>query len=359
LKRTSTYRRFIFPFLSRIDAEEAHQRVLSSLVFAQRRSLGRAILRLLAGKIPATAVHLFGLNFPNILGVAAGFDKDVHMAPGLAMLGFGHIEVGTITPRPQAGNPKPRIYRLPKDEALINRMGFPNDGVKAVVSRLRAMNQVERPYVLGVSLGKQKNTALENAAADYASILEEVFPYADYLAINVSSPNTPELRKLQGSNYLGQLLDSLMAVNRVLSTKHGQAKRPLLIKISPDLSWPEVDDIVQTAIDKHVDGVIAANTTIERNGLKDANQAQAGGLSGPPLALRSTQIIRHISKQTNGRLPIIGVGGIRTAADVQAKVDAGASLVQLYTALVYEGPRLPGRILRELSNNGNVVNRQT
>jgi dihydroorotate dehydrogenase len=349
LKKSGSYRRFIFPLLSRTDAELAHKRTLNSLAFAQRHSIGRAVLQILAGKIPAEARHLFGLTFPNILGVAAGFDKDVHAPAGLAMLGFGHIEIGTITPDPQEGNPRPRIFRLPQDEALINRMGFPNNGAEAAVSRLRAVNQVERPYVLGVSLGKQKNTTLENAVADYASTLTKVFPYADYVAINVSSPNTPELHKLQGSKYLGQLLGDLMAVNHTLAKEHGLSRRPLLIKISPDLTWQELDDILQAAIDNQIAGVIATNTTINRDGLKDTNQFQSGGLSGSPLTLRSTEIITHISRQTNGRLPIIGVGGIQNAADVQAKIDAGASLVQLYTALVYEGPRLPGHILRELS----------
>jgi dihydroorotate dehydrogenase len=349
LKKSSIYRRFIFPPLTRTDSEAAHQRALYSLAFAQRHTIGRAVLQLIAGKIPAEAVRLFGLIFPNILGVAAGFDKDVNTPSGLAMLGFGHIEVGTITPKPQKGNPRPRIFRLPQDEALINRMGFPNEGAETAVSRLRVLPQRERPYVLGVSLGKQKETALENAVTDYASTLTKVFPYADYVAINVSSPNTPELRKLQDRKYLGQLLSDLMTINHTLAKEHGLSKRPLLIKISPDLTWQELDDILQTAIDNQVAGVIAANTTISRDGLKDANHFQSGGLSGSPLAQRSTEIISHISRQTSGHLPVIGVGGIQTAADVQAKIDAGASLVQLYTALVYEGPRLPGRILRELS----------
>jgi len=349
LKRSSTYRRFIYPPLSRTDAEEAHQRTLYLLAIAQRHSIGRAVLRFLAGKIPSEAVHLFGLTFPNILGVAAGFDKDVYAPAGLAMLGFGHIETGTITPEPQEGNPKPRIFRLPQDDALINRMGFPNAGAEAAVSRLRLVNQVKRSYVLGVSLGKQKNTTLENAVTDYTSTLTKIFPYADYVAINVSSPNTPELRKLQGNKYLGQLLGDLMAVNHSLAKSHGLSTRPLLIKISPDLTWQELDDILQAAIDNQVAGMIATNTTINRDGLKDANQFQSGGLSGSPLTQRSTEIISHISRQTNGRLPVIGVGGIQTADDIKVKIDAGASLVQLYTALVYEGPRLPGRILRELS----------
>ena len=349
MKRSGTYQRFIYPLLSRTDAEVAHQRTIHSLALAQRHTIGRAVLQLLAGKIPTETVRLFGLTFPNILGVAAGFDKDAYAADGLGMLGFGHIEVGTVTPEPQQGNSKPRIFRLPQDKALINRMGFPNDGADATVSRLRRLNQIERPYVLGVSLGKQKSTVLENAVADYTSTLKKVFPYADYVAINVSSPNTPELRKLQGSKYLRQLLRDLSAANHTLAKEHGLSRRPLLIKISPDLTRQEIDDILQAGIDNQVAGVIATNTTVNRDGLKDANHFQTGGLSGSPLALRSTEIISYISKQVNGRLSIVGVGGIQTAADIQAKIDAGASLVQLYTALVYEGPRLPGRLLRELS----------
>jgi len=334
-----------------------HERTVWTLAHAQHWSPGRTVLRLLAGKIPQEAVHILGLSFPNILGLAAGFDKDARVVPGMALLGFGHIEVGTITPRPQEGNPKPRIFRLPKDDALVNRMGFPSSGAEAAVLRIRALSQSERHYVLGVSLGKQKETPLVDAITDYLAVLHTVFPYSDYLAVNISSPNTPELRKLQGSEYLGELLGELMSENRILAQKYGIVRRPLLIKIAPDLTWQELDDILQIALDHQIDGVIAANTTICRESLEEVNQIEQGGLSGQPLALRSTQIIDYISRHTNDRLPIIGVGGIRTAADVQAKIDAGASLVQLYTALVYEGPGLAGNILRELNQQPSVANR--
>ena len=358
MKRSGQYQRYILPLLSRVDPEAAHDRTLSALAMAQRWSAGRAILRRLAGDIPQDGVQLFGLNFPNILGVAAGFDKSVRAAPGLAELGFGHIETGTITPRPQAGNPKPRVFRLLQDEALINRMGFPNIGADAAVARLRDLAEADRQYVLGVSIGKQKDTALADAVIDYVTVLHATYIYADYLAANISSPNTPELRKLQGSRYLADLLSALMSESRMLAQKHGIAKRPLLIKIAPDLTWEELDAILQVALDHGVDGIIATNTTVGRAGLQGAKRSEAGGLSGVPLSLQSTNIIRYIAQHTDG-MPIIGVGGIRSAADAQAKIDAGASLVQLYTGLVYQGPGLAGRILRGLTKPANVANIQT
>ena len=305
------------------------------------------MLRRIAGKLPSQPVPVFGLTFPNVLGVAAGFDKDVRVPAGLALLGFGHIEVGTITPWPQAGNPQPRIFRLPEDRALINRMGFPNGGMVAATRRLRQMARSPRSHIIGVSLGKQKETPLAEAAQDYVSVMRAVFPYADYLAVNISSPNTPGLRQLQGGRYLYDLLHQLMAENRNLAFLHRCPTRPLLVKIAPDLTWPELDTILQAALDNHIAGVIATNTTIGRDGLRSPNQQETGGLSGLPLREKSTEMIAHIWRVTNGRLPIIGVGGIRTATDVQAKLDAGASLVQLYTSLIYEGPGLPGRLLRE------------
>ena len=359
MKRSGQYQRYILPLLSRVDPEAAHDLTLSALALAQRWSAGRAILRRLAGDIPQDGVQLFGLNFPNILGVAAGFDKSVRVAPGLAKLGFGHIETGTITPRPQTGNPKPRVFRLLQDEALINRMGFPNIGADAAVARLRDLAEVDRQYVLGVSIGKQKDTALADAVIDYVTVLHATYMYADYLAVNINSPNTPELRKLQGSRYLADLLSALMSESRILAQKHGIAKRPLLIKIAPDLDWGELDGILQIALDQGIDGIIATNTTVGWAGLQGANRSERGGLSGVPLSLQSTKIIRYIAQHTNGMMPIIGVGGIRSAADVQAKIDAGASLVQLYTGLVYQGPGLAGRILRSLTKSANVANLQT
>ena len=341
------YQKGIFPLLSQVDAETVHERTLSLLAWAQQSAIGRAGLRLLAGPLPMQPVELFGLHFPNVLGMAAGFDKEVRVAEGLAMLGFGHVEVGTLTPRPQLGNPRPRIFRLTADDALINRMGFPNGGVTTAVNHLK--NHQNRSFVLGVSLGKQKETPLAEATADYITVMQAVYAYADYLAVNISSPNTPGLRVLQGGNYLSHLLAGLQAENGRLAQVHGMVERPLLVKIAPDLTWPELDEILTAVQDNQISGIIATNTTTSRVGLMDTNQEEQGGLSGPPLNQRSTEIITHIQRQMNGRLPIIGVGGVKTAADVQAKLDAGASLVQLYTSLIYEGPQLPGRILRRLN----------
>ncbi|MCB8942627.1 MAG: quinone-dependent dihydroorotate dehydrogenase [Ardenticatenaceae bacterium] len=341
------YKKLVFPWLSRMEAEGVHERTLSLLAWAQQSAVGRAGLRLLAGPLPPQPVALFGLRFPHVLGMAAGFDKDVRVAAGLALLGFGHVEVGTLTPRPQMGNPHPRIFRLKADEALINRMGFPNGGVTTAVSCLQQLQN--RDFVLGVSLGKQKETPLVEAAQDYVTVMQAVYPYADYLAVNISSPNTPGLRELQGGNYLGHLLAVLRQENGRLAQAQAVWQRPLLVKIAPDLTWPELDEILTAVQDNQISGIIATNTTLSRDGLVDGNRDQPGGLSGRPLRQRSTEIIAYIQRQMNGRLPIIGVGGVQTADDVQAKLDAGASLVQLYTSLIYEGPQLPGRILRGLS----------
>lgn len=344
----SLYRTLVFPLLYRYDAETIHERTLALLSRAQASKIGRRLLQTIAGRIPQRPITLFGLTFPNLLGMAAGFDKDVRVATGLALLGFGHIEVGTLTPRPQSGNPRPRLFRLREDKALINRMGFPNEGVEAAVPRLRQLQSAGRSFVLGVSLGKQKETPLADAAEDYTAVMRAVYPYADYLAVNISSPNTPGLRQLQSGDYLGNLLSTLVAESRALAGKHGLQKRPLLVKIAPDLTHAELDEILTAVTSHEIDGLIATNTTLRRDGLESPLDGVSGGLSGRPLAKRSNEIIAYIHRQTDGRLPIIGVGGVGSAADVQAKLDAGASLVQLYTALVYEGPRLPGHILRNL-----------
>lgn len=342
------YQQVIFPLLSRLDAESVHQQTLALLAWAQT-GWRRPLLQKIAGELPQQPINLFGLTFPNILGMAAGFDKDARVVNGLADLGFGHIEVGTLTPRPQPGNPLPRIFRLKVDKALINRMGFPNGGVQAALPRLKALAEQPRQFVLGVSIGKQKETPLAEAENDYLMVLRSVFKYADYLAVNISSPNTPGLRNLQGGNYIGYLLRTLTAENEKLASRYEEEPRPLLVKIAPDLSWPELDEILTAALAANIDGLIATNTTMSREGLEDKNKDETGGLSGRPLTARSTEIIAYIHKETNGRLPIIGVGGIFTADDIRAKLDAGAALVQLYTALVYEGPRLPGNLLRALN----------
>ncbi len=342
------YKSVAFPVIKNLDAETAHERTLTLLQFAQGE-VGWPFFRLIIGAIPQQKpVEVFGLTFPNVLGMAAGFDKDVRVAEGLGILGFGHVEVGTLTPKPQKGNPRPRIFRLPEDQALINRMGFPNGGVETAVPRLQKLSQKKRNFVLGVSLGKQKETPLADAEQDYITVMQAVYPYADYLAVNISSPNTPGLRDLQGGDYLNQLLSVLVDENGRLAEEHNIKKRPLLVKIAPDLEWVELDEILTAVTDAKIDGIIATNTTIARDGLASANKNEMGGLSGRPLTEHSTEIIKYIHKQTNGNLPIIGVGGIATAADAQAKLDAGASLVQLYTALIFEGPMLPGNILRGL-----------
>lgn len=345
---TNFYAKIVFPLLRRMDAETVHEWTLRLLELAQGGA-GRPFLQKLAGNIPNKPVQVAGLVFPNPLGMAAGFDKDVRVTTGLSLLGFGHVEVGTLTPRPQVGNPRPRIFRLPEDGAIINRMGFPNGGVDAALPHLQRLAAQPRNFVLGVSLGKQKETPLAEAANDYYTVMQAVFPFADYLAVNISSPNTLGLRDLQGGDYLNQLLQTLVAKNESLAQAQGIVKRPLFIKIAPDLSWSELDEILTVVQDNQIDGIIATNTTTSREGLLAANQKESGGLSGLPLRQQSNEIIAHIFKQTNGRLPIIGVGGVRSAADVQAKLDAGASLVQLYTGLIYEGPGLPGRLLRGLA----------
>lgn len=346
---TTVYERIFFPFLKRLDAESAHDHTLSALSLAQSNPAGRAILGTIAGEIPTLPVQMGALHFPNPVGMAAGFDKDARVVEGLALLGFGHVEVGTLTPRPQPGNPRPRVFRLPPDGALINRMGFPNGGVEAAVLRLRSLAGRRRDYVLGVSLGKQKETALEDAAADYVAVMQAVYPYADYLAVNISSPNTPGLRELQGGRYLDNLLRELADENHRLAEGQGIPSRPLLVKIAPDLTPAEVDEILAALVAADIDGVIIANTTLDRTGLTDPRRSEAGGLSGRPLRERSTALIAHVHRQTGGKLPIIGVGGVSSAADVREKLDAGASVIQLYTSLAYGGPGLIGRLLRELA----------
>jgi dihydroorotate dehydrogenase len=344
------YHGIVFPILRQLDAERAHDAACAALALAQDWGLGRRILRALAGEVPSRTIHLWGLEFPNALGVAAGFDKDARVAAGLADLGFGHVEVGTLTPRPQPGNPRPRIFRLPRHKALINRMGFPNAGVQAALPRLAKAARRMRPSILGVSLGKQKATPLEEAVGDYAEVMRAVYPYADYLAINVSSPNTPGLRELQGKAYLSGLLSDLARERDGLARQLGALRRPLLVKIAPDLTDAELDQVLEAATGAGIDGVIATNTTVSRMAVDDDPLAtEEGGLSGRPLAEPSTRMIARIAQVTQGALPIVGAGGIFSATDARAKLDAGASLVQLYTGFVYEGPRLPGRIARGLA----------
>ena len=347
--KMSFYQRILFPLLQRVDAERAHDLTIRALATAQSGSAGRLLLQTIAGTVPQRQRRVFGLTFPNELGVAAGYDKNGQAVLGLSMLGFGHIEVGTVTPWAQAGNPRPRIFRLPEEAALINRMGFPNHGMARVAARLRQLKERRvsaRPFILGVSLGKQKETPLAEAAEDYVIVMRAVHAFADYLAINVSSPNTPGLRALQGRAYLEGLLERLQEENLRLGAD--TSPRPILLKVAPDLTWAEIDVVLDAATRSGIDGLIATNTTVTRPGLAPGLGDEAGGLSGVPLAERSLAVVSYICGLVGDALPVIAVGGIRCADDVRARLDVGARLVQIYTALVFEGPRLPGRILRRL-----------
>jgi dihydroorotate dehydrogenase len=290
------------------------------------------------------AREVMGLKFPNPVGLAAGFDKDARLIDELACFGFGHIEIGTLTPVAQPGNPKPRLFRLPADAALINRMGFNNGGVADAAQRLR---QRKSKVIVGGNIGKNKDTPNEHALDDYLKAFEHLHPYVDYFVVNVSSPNTPGLRDLQDKEPLTRILNALQERNRQMSVR-----RPILLKIAPDLTQSQLDDIIDIVKQTEIQGVIATNTTINRSQLRTADaeleSIGAGGLSGSPLKNRATEVIRYLYQQSGGSFVIIGVGGVYTAADVIEKLEAGASLVQLYTGFVYEGPSAVKRINKEL-----------
>src|SRR5215510_2622092 len=333
------YRSLVRPILFRLPPETAHHLALHSLPFV-KSFIGRPF------ESPMLKRNLFNLSFRNPVGLAAGFDKDGVALESLAALGFGFIEAGTVTFHAQPGNPKPRMFRLKEDQALINRAGFNNAGAAAFVERV----EHHRPNcVLGISIGKSKITPLEEATADYLASFELVYKLADYVAINVSSPNTPQLRELQQSDQLTSLLVALQTRNRELQNRYGRLTPvPLLVKISPDLERRDLEMIVDVIERLKIDGIIATNTTISRDNLRtDKNSVAAcgaGGLSGKPLTSRATKMIAELYELTRGRIPLIGVGGIFTAEDAWEKICAGASLVQLYTGFIYKGPRIVRQI---------------
>lgn len=338
----------VFPVLQRFDAEVVHDRTIQLLELAQRASIGRRVLRSIRGTIPKRPINLFNLRFANEIGLAAGFDKDGRVVGGLASLGFGHVEIGTLTPKPQRGNSQPRIFRLIEDKAIVNRMGFPNCGVAEAAYRLRLISKSRQDCIIGVSLGKQKETPLDEAWRDYSLVMAGVFDSADYFTVNISSPNTPGLRELQGRWYLNSLLHELSTANKELAVKYETRPKPLLVKIAPDLDWQELDSILELVLDLSIDGIVATNTTLKRQGLLSSRAREVGGLSGKPLRRYSTAIIKYIRARTQGRVPIVAAGGVFTVDDVLEKLDAGASLVQIYTSLIYEGPGIVGRLVREL-----------
>ena len=340
------YKSLVKPLLFSLDAERAHHLVFDNLRRAARLPGAKAALRQLYDfQHPGLAREVFGLKFVNPVGLAAGMDKNAALTDTWADLGFGFVEIGTVTPRPQPGNPAPRLFRLPHDGALINRMGFNNDGAAVVAARL-ALRQ-NRRLIVGGNIGKNKDTPNEQAAADYLAAYEALADVVDYFVVNVSSPNTPGLRDLQEKKPLIDLLQQVQARNQARPQP-----RPLLLKIAPDLSNSQLDDILEIARETNLSGLVATNTTTARTGLNaDAAHVAAlgaGGLSGRPLRQRATEVIRYLHQKSGGSLPIIGSGGIHSPADAAEKLAAGASLIQLYTGFVYEGPALVRRINEQL-----------
>lgn len=332
-------------FLFRLDPEVAHTLSLETIARVGRIPGLRALVASQFTVPDTEPVEVFGLRFPNRVGLAAGYDKDGDGWRGLACLGFGHIEVGTVTPEPQPGNPKPRVFRLVEERSVINRMGFPGRGAAYVAAQLKG-RKTGGP-ILGANIGKQKSTALEDAAKDYEKLVDIFAPLADYLAVNISSPNTPGLRKLQERDFLGALLGRVAARRDATADVIGR-RVPVLVKLAPDLSDGQLLTAVDVIAGSGLDGIIATNTTISREGLDHPLSGEDGGLSGAALTDMSTRIITRIHQHTGGSIPIIGVGGIMGPGDARAKLDAGASLVQVYTGLIYEGPGLVKRILRDL-----------
>ncbi len=338
------------PALFRWNSERAHEFGVDAMAMlgalppvCRLLELWRA--RQIAGARP---IEAFGLKFPHAVGLAAGFDKDARAWPAAAALGFGHVEIGTVTALPQPGNPKPRAFRYPAQEAVINRMGFNNEGAEAMAARLaRQPKGAARRIPLGINLGKSKVADLGQATADYLVSFACLADYADYLVLNVSSPNTPNLRQLQDESRLRELLQGVSAANRARASVSGKKRVPLLLKIAPDLTWPQIDAVLGVIAEFGLDGIIATNTTLARPGFF-ATVNETGGLSGAPLRRRSTEIVRYIARATKGRLPIIGVGGIMDVEAAAEKLDAGATLVQVYTGMIYRGPCFAADLARGL-----------
>ncbi|HAJ72100.1 MAG TPA: quinone-dependent dihydroorotate dehydrogenase [Methylophilaceae bacterium] len=321
------------PLLFQLDAEQAHDLTLKTLQWAERFNM----LNLYPKPPKCAARRVMGLDFPNPVGLAAGLDKNAAVIDGLAALGFGFIEVGTVTPRPQPGNPKPRLFRVPEAQGIINRFGFNNLGVDHLVENVKA---AKFKGVLGINIGKNFDTSNDLAVNDYLICMQKVYAHASYITVNISSPNTKNLRALQEKEALSGLLSSLKQQQANLAQKHGKYV-PITLKIAPDLTQEQVVEIADLLMLHQMDGVIATNTTLSReavNGLQNAEEA--GGLSGAPVRHQSTVVIQQLSKQLRGALPIIGVGGILSGADAAEKISAGASLVQIYSGLIYQGPRL-------------------
>jgi len=331
--------------LFKLDPERAHHLALNAIASAGALPPLRRMLTAKYAVTDAQPVDAFGIRFPNRVGLAAGYDKDAAGWRGLATLGFGHIEVGTVTPEPQPGNPRPRVFRLPEKRSLINRMGFPGEGAAAIAERLR--RRPSNGPIIGVNIGKQKTTELEEAVHDYTELMDVFAPLADYLAVNISSPNTPGLRRLQERDFLEGLLGGIAARRTQLADRLERGV-PVVIKLAPDLEPDQLRTAIDVIVESGLDGIIATNTTISREGLDHPAAHEEGGLSGAALTARSTEIIAAIARHLDGALPIIGVGGIMGPEDARAKLEAGATLLQVYTGMIYEGPGLVKRILEAI-----------
>jgi len=334
------YKKVLRPILFRFDPEKVHHFSFKMIKLAHKLGMGNALKRYYKVEDKKLEREVFGLKFKNPVGLAAGFDKDAKLFNELANFGFGFIEIGTLTPKPQIGNPKKRLFRLKKDSAIINRMGFNNGGVDDAVKRLKKNKNV----LIGGNIGKNKTTANEDAVSDYLYSFEALFDHVDYFVVNVSSPNTPNLRALQEKEPLKRLLNALMKKNSAKT----QGAKPILLKIAPDLSNEQLLDIIEIVENTGIAGVIATNTTLSRTGLESMEKTEQGGLSGKPLKERATEVISFLSTHSNTNFPIIGVGGIHSAEDAVEKLEAGASLVQLYTGFIYEGPILIRKINKYL-----------
>lgn len=340
------YSSILKPIFFKMDAEKAHHLVIDGLAFGGKIPGMNGLLNMMYGvkHAPELETELFGLTFPHPIGLAAGLDKNGKCADGFSSIGFGFAEVGTITPEGQPGNEQPRLFRLPADEALINRMGFNNEGTAAMARYLKQRKIYRIP--IAVNIGKNKVTPNEKAHEDYEACIRALYAHGDFFVVNISSPNTQGLRDLQHGEELRKLLQAVTAEMNSQSNRLGSQTKPVLVKIAPDMTDEELADTVDTIMNSGISGIIATNTTLSRAGLQHANASEAGGLSGKPLCERSTEVIRAVYKRTGGQIPIIGSGGIFSAQDAYDKIRAGASLVEIYTALIYKGPG----VLRELTN---------
>ncbi|MDP2686784.1 MAG: quinone-dependent dihydroorotate dehydrogenase [Aequorivita sp.] len=353
------YKTFIRPIFFCFDPEKIHHFTFSLIRFSHKIGFGSLFRSIYKIENPILERELFGLKFPNPVGLAAGFDKDAKLYKELSNFGFGFIEIGTVTPKPQPGNEKPRLFRLKEDSAIINRMGFNNGGVDEAVERLKKNGKVASAplsdrVLIGGNIGKNKTTPNEEAVNDYLICFEKLFDYVDYFVVNVSSPNTPNLRALQEKKPLTDLLQTLQDKNN-----SKEKRKPILLKIAPDLTDEQLLDIIEIVATTKIDGVIATNTTISREGISSENKKEMGGLSGKPLSKRATEVIRFLSEKSDKAFPIIGVGGIHSAEDALEKLYAGASLVQLYTGFIYEGPDLIKQINKAILKGHRTVRLKT